>query len=70
MKTRLIELYILTCTNQDRDRNPDVGFLLLPFQSGVGYRPDCDSVFVQEFKRGKETVTGQPYEVRKTYFAK
>ena len=67
---RLVELYILTCANQNRDRNPTLGFLLLPFQEGVAHRPDCDSTFVQEFKRGRETVTCQPYEVKKTYYGK
>ena len=67
---RLVELYILTCANQNRDRDPALGFMLLPPQSGVGHRPDCDSAFVQEFKRGKETVTCQPFEVKKTYYGK
>ena len=67
---RLVELYMTTCANQNRDRDPTLGFMLLPMQEGVGHRLDCDSVFVQEFKRGKETITCQPFEVRKTYYGK
>ncbi len=67
---RLVDLYIAVCTNQNRDRDPNCGFMLMPPQEGAGCRPDCDSVFVQEFKQGRTTVKCQPYEVRKTYYGK
>lgn len=67
---RLVELYITVCTNQNRDRDQNRGFMLMPLSEGVGNRPDCDSAFVHEYKRGRVTVTCQPYEVRKTYYAK
>lgn len=67
---RLVALYIAACSDQNRDRDANTGFLLMPIPGSVGDRPDCESAFTYEFKRGRETVTTQPYEVRRTHYGK
>lgn len=69
-KLRLIDLYIKVCSEQNREREAGLGFLLMPLTEGAGNRPDCEGVFVQEIKRGKQVLRARPYEVKRTYFLK
>ncbi len=68
--TRLVDLYTTVCTTQHLDHDIDLGFMLMPLKEGVGARPDCDTAFQQEMKRGKETLQGQPYELKWHAFVK
>lgn len=62
---RLVDLYLEVCYGENRDYDPERGFLLLPLKTRSGNRPDCAKFFVQEIKKGRDTQTGEPYEVKR-----
>ena len=67
---KLETLYREVCGTRNAVVDVNIGFLLMPPTDGVGSRMDCAAAFVQEYKRGKEVVQGNPYEVKRTYFQK
>ena len=69
-RAKLEALYREVCGAANVNIDKTAGFLLMPLHDGVGANPDYAEIFVQEYKRGKEKVTGNPYEVKRTYFQK
>ena len=67
---KLETLYREICGSHDVKIDKTAGFLLMPLSDGVGADPKYAELFVQEYKRGKEKVTGNPYEVKRAYFQK
>ena len=67
---KLEKMYREVCGTRNAVVDVNIGFLLMPPTDGVGSRMDCASAFVQEYKRGKDVIQGNPYEVKRTYFQK
>ncbi len=69
-QTRLVDLYVKVSTGQTAQYDESLGFLLMPVKGSVAARAEYDAVFQQEMKRGKETLQGQPYELKWHTFTK
>ena len=69
-RQRLETLFREVCGAANVKTDKTAGFLLMPLYEGVGADPNFAEIFVQSFKRGRENVTGNPYEVKRTYFQK
>ena len=69
-RVKLETLFREVCASADAKVDKTAGFVLMPLYDGVGADPDYAEIFVQTFKRGRENVTGNPYEVKRTFFQK
>ena len=69
-RQKLETLFREVCGTHDVKIDKTAGFLLMPLTEGVGADPKYAEIFVQEYKRGKEKVMGNPYEVKRAYFQK